>query len=243
MKRYTISTDDQCIHYEVIHRPAVTRRIHLEINDEGNLRVVAPRRMRQRAIHQTLQKRAHHVARFLVRARAQQQDLQDYCYINGEEHLFMGQRYPLEILQHGQKAGKVDLIAGSIQVRARDCSSAGTKSRLENWYRQQAQKHFAERLIVFGQAAPWVGDETPPMRLRRMKRSWGSCSSKGLITLNPHLVKAPSSCIDYVIAHEVCHLREQNHGEAFYALQEQLLPAWRREKAHLQNKGHIYLQM
>ena len=241
MKRYTISNDDQCIHYEVIHRPAVTRRIHLEINDEGNLRVVAPRRMRQRAIQKTLQKRAHHVARFLIRARAQQQDLQDYRYIDGEKHLFMGQYYPLEVLQHTAKSGKVDLLAGRLQVRSQDCSYARVKCRLENWYRQQAHKLFSERLIACGQAASWVGEESPPMRLRRMKRTWGSCSSQGVITLNPHLVKAPPECIDYVIAHEVCHLREHNHGKAFYVLQEQLFPGWRAAKANLQNKGHIYL--
>ena len=79
------------------------------------------------------------------------------------------------------------------------------------------------------------------MRLRRMKRTWGSCSSQGLITLNPHLVKAPPVCIDYVIAHEICHLREHNHGKAFYALQEQLFPGWRAAKELLAARGHIFL--
>jgi predicted metal-dependent hydrolase len=115
------------------------------------------------------------------------------------------------------------------------------KTKLENWYRQQARQLFAERLAVYGQTAHWIGEEPPPMRLRRMKRTWGSCSSKGVITLNPHLVKSPPECIDYVIAHEVCHLREHNHGKDFYALQEQLFPGWRAAKTHLQTRGHIYL--
>jgi predicted metal-dependent hydrolase len=79
------------------------------------------------------------------------------------------------------------------------------------------------------------------MRLRLMKKTWGSCSAKGVITLNPHLVKAPPQCIDYVIAHEICHLKEHNHGKGFYALQDQLYPDWREAKAHLRDKGHIYL--
>jgi predicted metal-dependent hydrolase len=241
MKCYTISNNDQCIHYQVIHRPAVTRRIHLEINSEGDLQVVAPRRMSRRAIQMTLQKRVHHVARFLARARAQRQDLQDYRYINGEEHLFMGRRCPLDVVAGKSKRGTIDLVDGRIQVQAPDCSGARVKSVLENWYRLQAQKTFTERLTAYSQLAPWVETAPPPMRLRRMKRTWGSCSSKGVITLNPHLVKAPPECIDYVIAHEICHLCEHNHGKAFYSLQEQLFPDWRKEKAHLQNKGHIYL--
>ncbi len=61
------------------------------------------------------------------------------------------------------------------------------------------------------------------------------------ITLNPQLVKAPSQCVDYVIAHELCHLQELNDSQVFYALQEQLYPAWREAKTHLKAGGHIYL--
>jgi predicted metal-dependent hydrolase len=55
------------------------------------------------------------------------------------------------------------------------------------------------------------------------------------------LMKAPPQCIDYVIAHEICHLKEHNHGKGFYSLQDQLYPDWREAKAHLRDKGHIYL--
>jgi predicted metal-dependent hydrolase len=241
MKRYSISNKDQTIDYEIRHRPAVTRRIHLEINDEGDLRVIAPRRMSRRAIHKTLQQRAGHVARFLIKARARQRDLPEYLYTSGEKHLFMGRRYPLEILEWYDRRGTVCLVDERIQVVAPEPTHDSIRNKLENWYRQQAQQHFTARLALFSQAATWTSTELPPMRLRRMKRTWGSCSSKGVITLNPHLVKAPAECIDYVIAHEVCHLREHNHGKAFYALQEQLYPGWREAKARLGDKGHIYL--
>jgi len=242
MKRHSLSNNNQIINYEVSHRPTVTRRIHLEINKEGDLRVIAPKRMSRRAIHKTLQQRAGHVARFLIKARARQRDLPEYLYTSGEKHLFMGRPYPLEILKCNGKRGTVSLVDECIQLMVPNPTSDSIKNRLENWYRQRAQQYFAERLAVYSQAAPWAKGE-PPMRLRRMKRTWGSCSSKGVITLNPHLVKAPAECIDYVIAHEVCHLREHNHGKAFYLLQEQLYPGWREAKALLGDKGHVYLHL
>jgi len=241
MKRYTINNDAQIINYEVRHRPTVTRRIHLEINNEGDLQVIAPRRMSRRAIHKTLQQRAGHVARFLIKARARQRDLPEYCYTSGEGHLFMGRHYPLEILEQHGKRSTLCLVDERIQVMVAQPTRDSIRTKLENWYRQQAQQHFAERLAVYSQAAPWVSGGLPPMRLRRMKRTWGSCSAKGVITLNPHLVKAPPECIDYVIAHEVCHLREHNHGKAFYLLQEQLYSGWREAKARLGDEGHVYL--
>ena len=243
MKLYSINYKEQVINYEVSHRPTITRRIHLEVSDEGELRVVAPRRMSRRAIQKTLQLRAQHVVRYLLRARAQQQDLADYRYVSGEMHLFMGQRYPLEILEQQGKRGKAELADGKIRIIVLESNRDRVKSRLENWYRRQAQLHFAQQLTFYSKAVPWTGGQAPPMRLRKMKRTWGSCSSKGVITLNPHLVKAPHQCIDYVIVHEICHLREHNHSKAFYRLQEQVYPGWREAKTLLTNRGHVFLHL
>jgi len=80
-----------------------------------------------------------------------------------------------------------------------------------------------------------------PLKLRKMKRTWGNCSSKGVIKLNTHLVKAPLQLVDAVIAHELCHLREMNHGRAFYALLQDLNPNWREDRRRLRSEGGIYL--
>ncbi|MEJ2632642.1 MAG: M48 family metallopeptidase [Acidihalobacter sp.] len=64
------------------------------------------------------------------------------------------------------------------------------------------------------------------MRLLAMKTQWGSCSPRGTLTMNPHLVKAPRECIDYVLLHELCHLAEHNHSDRFYRLMGQVMPRW-----------------
>ena len=79
------------------------------------------------------------------------------------------------------------------------------------------------------------------MKLRRMKRTWGNCSSKSVIKLNTNLIKAPLPLIDSVIAHELCHLQEMNHGKAFYALLDGLNPDWRQDRMVLRSEGNIYL--
>ena len=116
MKRYRISANNHQIDYEIGHRPTVTRRIHLEINDEGDLRVIAPRRMNRRDIHKALQQRVNHVARFLIRARSRQQDMPKYRYISGEEHLFMGQRHTLRIRERPGQLASVVLTGGLIDI-------------------------------------------------------------------------------------------------------------------------------
>jgi len=199
--------------------------------------------MSQRAIKQALQQRSHRVVRFLAEARSQQSDLPELHYVSGEQHLFLGQAYLLNILSRPGRRGKVTLGAEGFQVFAPDEQPGRIMQQLLNWYRQQALQYFEQQLAVISGSAPWVEGQPPPMRLRRMKRTWGNCSAKGLITLNTHLVKAPAELIDYVIAHEVCHLREHNHSPAFYALQQQVYPDWRQAKARLKVKGHLYLHM
>jgi predicted metal-dependent hydrolase len=100
---------------------------------------------------------------------------------------------------------------------------------------------FSERLQTMAGRAAWVGNRSVPLKLRRMKRTWGNCSSRGIIKLNTHLIKTPLPVIDSVIAHELCHLEEMNHGSAFYALLERLNPDWRENRSWLRSEGNLYL--
>lgn len=105
-----------------------------------------------------------------------------------------------------------------------------------NWYRRQARKSFqaaVDRWLPLFRAA---GHAIAPPRLKIfvMRRAWGRCYyTKGLITLNLHLVKTPQACIDYIVLHELCHFVVSNHSQAFYRLVESFLPEWRESDAQL----------
>jgi len=231
----------QLIPYEIHHKPTVTRRIHLRAAPDGTLMVIAPRHMSKRAIHKTLQERSHKVVQFLAEALTRQQELPRRDYINGEAHWYLGWNFPLEIIASRDRQGAVSLDDGRIRIKTADSSPQAVKQKLVAWYRQQAGEHFSTRITAIAKYTEWAAGRTLPIRLRKMKRTWGSCSAKGVITLNPRLIKTPPGCIDYVIAHELCHLEEMNHSKAFYALQEGLCPQWREARTHLRARAHVYL--
>ncbi|HET6592283.1 MAG TPA: SprT family zinc-dependent metalloprotease [Xanthomonadales bacterium] len=234
---------DQVIHYEIAHRPRVTRRIHLELSERGALRVVAPRRMSQRAIHHVLASNPEYVARFLDRARRQWARQAPPRYVDGEKHYLLGRRYPLDIWRSRGARPRLEWLHDRIRMTFPQAPEVeAVRDLLLTSYRQRALEDFSGRLEAICADAPWAC-RLPPMRLRRMKATWGTCSADGVITLNPLLLRAPPDCIDYVIAHEVCHLRQHNHGPRFYALQDQLFPAWPAAKQHLQDRGFLYLQL
>jgi predicted metal-dependent hydrolase len=103
---------------------------------------------------------------------------------------------------------------------------------IEQWYRTQAERVFAERLEACLARVESLGIGRPELRIRAMKTRWGSCTAKGCILLNPKLIQMPKDLIDYVVLHELCHLKELNHSSAFYALLGRVLPDWleRRQK-------------
>lgn len=101
---------------------------------------------------------------------------------------------------------------------------------MENWYRRQARKAFQEAVDYWLPLFLEAGHNMPTPRLKifAMRRAWGRCYyTKGLITMNLHLVKAPQPCIDYIVLHELCHFVVSNHSKDFYRLVESFMPGWR----------------
>jgi predicted metal-dependent hydrolase len=155
---------------------------------------------------------------------------QHYC--QGEEHLFLGQRYPLSLSQAARP--RTALLDGSICLLTPEPDNpARIAAQLNRWYRQQADGVF-NRLI--NQHFPFFaerGHGRPQLRVRTMKSRWGSLSSRGYINLNLELMKMPLHSIEYVVIHELCHLEHMNHGAGFHALLAQCLPDWKDKKREL----------
>ena len=112
---------------------------------------------------------------------------------------------------------------------------------VDAWYRERAREVFAARLKVVSEPLRWVR-QLPSVRLQFMTRQWGSCSPSGRLTLNPWLVAAPREAIDYVLLHEMCHLKHHNHSSAFYRTLTLHLPEWRRVKARLDDQADFFLR-
>jgi predicted metal-dependent hydrolase len=110
---------------------------------------------------------------------------------------------------------------------------------VNTWYRKRAHETLGRYLEKCYAIASRHGVAEPVLTIRTMPRRWGSCSLKGRITLNLNLVKAPVHCIEYVIMHELCHLKYHDHSKSFYSLLTRCQPDWRHRKEIL-NKAFIF---
>ena len=135
---------------------------------------------------------------------------------------------------------QIKMLRGRLEVTVRQRSPEKIRELLHQWYKVRARDVFERRLMALLPKLLWL-TEPPTLRLQTMQTQWGSCSTKGTITLNPQLVKAPRDCIDYVILHECCHLVEHNHSERFYRLIGQVMPEWESIKLRLDGlAGRIF---
>ena len=240
MQQQFVTTPSGQLEYSIVRRPRVTKRLHLELDAKGGLMVVAPKHWSRSYIRQTLLQNTGRLARFVT--KAQERLLPPLQYVAGEAHLFLGESYSLMIVDGAPRKTEVSLAAQELQIKTSQGGVQAIRLALQDWYRQQAAIVFRARMKILAGKAPWVKGKSPSLRLRRMSRTWGNCSSKGVIKLNTHLVKTPLAIVDSVIAHELCHLEEMNHGKAFYALLESLNPNWHADRAMLRSYGHIYLR-
>ena len=104
----------------------------------------------------------------------------------------------------------------------------------EKALREKARQLFAERLGVH---AARLGVPTPPLRLSSARTRWGSCNRQGDIALNWRLVFLALPLVDYVVCHELAHLKEMNHSPRFWSVVEQLCPDWALRRRELRELG------
>lgn len=154
-------------------------------------------------------------------------------FVNGATHRYLGRQYRLKIVKG--EAQEVLLRGAFFQIVTPKADQNAVKQALEAWYRRQARLQFERRLAPWSEWCRQRHLPQPKLRLRRMPKRWGSALQDGTICLNPELIKAPSVCIDYVIAHEICHLKHPNHGKPFYSELGHIYLDWSSRKQRLES--------
>jgi hypothetical protein len=111
-----------------------------------------------------------------------------------------------------------------------------------DWYQARAAERFVLELDAWRRELPWLHGHMPGWRHRFMRSQWGSCSRSGRISLNTHLIKTPLRLIEYVVLHELCHLRHYDHGRRFYGLMSRYMPDWQERRGELDHYLPVLMQ-
>ena len=210
------------------------KHLAITVHPEMKLEVSAPKGAALAKVLARVEKRSKWIVRqwrFFEQYRPPQPGRR---FVSGETHVYLGRQYRLKV-RLGSPEG-VKLVGRFLQVRTADQKDGErVGSLLEDWYRAHAQRVFTHRLQGCLESVRSLRlTASPNMLIRKMTKRWGSCTKAGNILLNLDLVKVPIHCIDYVIVHELCHLKAHNHGKEFYRLLSRCMPDWEARKRRLE---------
>lgn len=205
-----------------IRRSGRARRLRLRMLPETGLEVVLPLGASHADALAFVRREADWVLRELARVPRQAPLL---VLADGATTPYLGASLPIRLIAGRSPA----LTEGVLTV-----PTVGGFAAVERWYRAEARRLCAERAAIH---AASLGVAFGRLAIKDTRSRWGSCSSKRNLNFSWRLVMAPAEVLDYVVAHEVAHLREMNHSARFWALVESLCPRYRDHRRWLRANG------
>lgn len=218
-----------------LKRSSKRRSIGLRIDDKG-LTVSMPLRASEKWLHSVLQDKASWVVDKLTGWEARKIAIPQW--LDGQQIRLLGEPVTLCVVRH--------LFASSVQLSdkklcvylAEHEPDSAIEAQVTRWYQQQAEAFFQQRVAHFAEAMQVAPRQ---IKLSSARTQWGSCTTRGTVRLNWHLIKLSPRLIDYVVVHELAHLREMNHSAAFWRVVEAACPDYlqRRKELKAQPIQHI----
>lgn len=213
------------IEYQLEHRSR--RTVGLKITDDG-LVVHAPKRIFNFQLQKILLEKSNWIAKKL-KARKENYvapiDWQD-----GEILQLLGNPISLFAVHHS-KNKQPQFEHDSLTIFSPEADDPDVvKRKVIQWYKKQALGDFSRRLEILAAKLDVI---TPPLKLSNAQSRWGSCSSRGDMRLNWRLLQAPPHIINYVICHELAHLKEMNHSAKFWTVVKSIYPAYKTAEKEL----------
>ena len=230
---YTIELNGRKISYQV-KRSSRARRVRLEIDMAEGLVVVLPRSFPHCELAPVLVARKGWICRHMD-SRAAAAPVPDFENLDtGISLPYMGKQ--IRLIYDGSERTAKPYCADCNLVVQSGCGNGKLAAAVEQWYRVQARDILARKTEYYG---GMMGLSPEGIAVRGQRTLWGSCSRKGKLSFNWKLLMAPEPVIDYVVVHELAHLRQLNHGRSFWALVADYCPGWRRHRQWLRENGSL----
>lgn len=220
----------ETIGYEIRFLPT-RRTLGIEVHPDLSVVVRAPVDCDLGVIQARVGKRAAWISKQLTNFRRYSPRTPARQYVSGETHLYLGRQYRLKIVDDEPVSVKMNRGHLTLTLPGK-ADPDRVKALLHRWYLDHARQIFIGVLDEF--LPRFKEHQRPRLIVRAMQSRWGSLSQAGTMTLNTNLVRVPRVCIEYVVAHELCHLKHRDHDTNFFRLLGRVMPDWEKRKRRLE---------
>jgi len=224
---------DTHFNYQLIRSKKRRKTISLHIKGDGRIAIYAPYRTPQWEIERFVKERERWIsAKLSERERAIESTRKSFS--PGEEFLYLGESYPLEIEDGPAERASLRLSFGKFILRGNRLGEA--RDLFIAWYRKEARDKLIERVAFYSSKFELF---PKGVKITSARSRWGSCSRDNLLCFSWRMMMVPLHVLDYVLIHELVHIKEKNHSRRFWNYLESLVPdykecrRWLREHEHL----------
>ena len=199
--------------------------------EDGAVSVVVPIDLPVERIDSLLKEKRKWIREKMVLHR-QAQPVSEKQFVSGEAFSYLGRNYRLKVEKGAFQP--VRLLQGRLVVTAPQGKDQPhmIRNALIRWYKRQAEQKLREKVERY---APVVGVEPTGVGIKSFKARWGSCTAKGRLEFNWRVMMAPNRCVDYVVVHELCHLKRHDHSAEFWKEVGRVMPDFETRKLMLAN--------
>lgn len=222
------------------------RNVIIQIFPFSTIVVKSPKRVSWSVVEEILDEKASWMQKQIQKKLEVEAQHPKKQFINGEKFLLLGEQLTLKMVP--STANKVffskqdEFLHLHLPIElwkfAHNLQREVLQKKLRDYYKQFASRHLQQRVEVFSES---MGLKPTRLSFRDQKSRWGSCSSRGHISLNWKIIAAPPTIIDSVVVHELAHLRHMNHSKNFWQLVENHYPNYSESDNWLSENPHSFL--
>ena len=224
------------IEYTVTRSARRKKTIQITLDPYDGVLVAAPLRASKERVQSVVRDRADWIIR---RTSTSVFTQRRHEFVSGESLLYLGRSVTMtvETTEENRILVKLDQLGFSVHVPARlngDDRAAAIRSAFVEWYRRRADEQLP---VVVQRWIPRIGSSPTELLIRGQRRIWGSCAADGTIRLNWRIIMAEPTLIDYVVVHELLHLKVRNHSQDYWAEFALVMPDYLRRRQRLNEVG------
>ena len=222
--------NNQGIEYKIIY--SRRRSIGISVGPDSGVTVHAPVRTSIKTIENLVASKSDWIKKHLENYKASVRINNNEVIADGATSLLQGKEHRIKIIESNKYF--IKLNGDTIEIGLRNIDEKEIAGpMLEKWYRVIAEGIFRRKFDEILFKYKDYNFKPSEFTIRALKRRWGSCTSKGKITISSELLKLDEVYLEYVILHELCHLKHHNHGKEFYKLLSEVFPNWKLTRSEL----------
>lgn len=234
----TVHFGDSTIQYQVLRRPRRKKTVEITVDSPGIVTVAAPVETSSKHIEATVRKRAKWILRH---HGTTDQGPPRRRFVSGESLQYLGRSVRLTVRSTDAKAVGIRFHHWQFDVEVPSSLSGderreAARTAFERWYRERAAQKLPDRV---DRVAGLLGVRPKEILIRDQRKRWASCAPDGTLRFNWRVIMAAPALIDYLVAHELAHLKVRSHSSGYWAVVAQAIPDYQRRREQLRELGPL----